>query len=185
MVELDTKTGRLSRQLAALWVHFCMLITVWLPDAEIFMKLRAFLLRPAFKKMGKGVTIAHNTHFGWTKSISLGDNVYLTNGVWILGCGGLTIDDEVMVGPYTVIIPANHTKKDGSYRFGKLDGSPIHIGKGVFIGGNVTILKGSDIGKGVVVSAGAVVSGKIPDNSMVVGVPGRAFPMPPNFGQAQ
>lgn len=181
MAELDTKTGRLSRQLAALWVHFCMLITVWLPDAEVFMKLRAFLLRPAFKKMGKGVTIAHNVHFGWTKSISLGNYVNLTNGVWIVGCGGVTIEDESTLGPYTVVIPANHTKKDGSYRFGKLDTRPIHIGRGVFIGGNVSILKGSDIGNGAVVSAGTVVSGKVPDDSMVVGVPGRVIKLPPGF----
>ena len=183
MAELDTRTGRRFRVVAFLWTHFCMLLTSWWPDCEIFMRLRGFLLRPAFKKAGSGIVVARNVHFGWTRSISLGNNVYLANGAWLVGSGGLTIDDEVMVGPYTVIIPANHTKKNGSYRFGALDASPIHIGAGAWIGAHVIILKGTEIGKGTVVSAGTVVSGTIPDDSMVVGVPGRIITMPTGFSK--
>jgi acetyltransferase-like isoleucine patch superfamily enzyme len=43
----------------------------------------------------------------------------------------------------------------------------------VWIGANVIVLSGSKIGKGSVISAGAVVSSEIPPYSIVVGNPGR------------
>ena len=50
---------------------------------------------------------------------------------------------------------------------------PISIGNDVWIGGNVTILPGVNIGNNVVVAAGSVVTKDIPDNSLVAGVPAR------------
>ena len=43
----------------------------------------------------------------------------------------------------------------------------------VWIGGNVTITSGVNIGNNVVVAAGAVVTKNVPDNCMVGGVPAR------------
>lgn len=49
----------------------------------------------------------------------------------------------------------------------------IHIGDDVWIGGNVTILPGVNIGNNVVIGAGAVVTKDIPDNSLAIGVPAK------------
>lgn len=49
----------------------------------------------------------------------------------------------------------------------------IHIGKNSFIGANAMILYGSRIGENVIIGAGAVVKGNIPDNSIVAGNPGK------------
>lgn len=49
------------------------------------------------------------------------------------------------------------------------------IGDNVFIGMNAVILMGSHIGNNVIVGAGSVVSGEIPDNSVVAGVPARVI----------
>ncbi len=43
----------------------------------------------------------------------------------------------------------------------------------MWIGGNVTITPGVNIGNNVVVAAGAVVTKDVPDNCMVGGVPAR------------
>lgn len=43
----------------------------------------------------------------------------------------------------------------------------------VFIGANATVLEGVHIGKGSVIGAGSVVINDVPDNVVVVGVPGR------------
>lgn len=54
-----------------------------------------------------------------------------------------------------------------SYRFQK----GIRIGENCFIGARSTILPGTDIGKNCIIGAGAVVKGRIPDNSVVIGNP--------------
>lgn len=50
---------------------------------------------------------------------------------------------------------------------------PIVIGDGCFIGANSIILKGTKLGKNVVVGAGSVVCGTFPDNVIVAGNPAR------------
>lgn len=51
--------------------------------------------------------------------------------------------------------------------------SPIHIGKDCWIGTNAVVLKGTQLGDGSVVAAGAVVASKVPPNSLVAGVPAK------------
>lgn len=50
---------------------------------------------------------------------------------------------------------------------------PIVIGEGCFIGANSIILKGTTLGKNVVVGAGSVVCGKFPDNVIIAGNPAK------------
>ena len=52
---------------------------------------------------------------------------------------------------------------------------PVSIGNDVWIGGNVTILPGVNIGNNVVIAAGAVVTKDIPDNCVAGGVPARVI----------
>ena len=57
----------------------------------------------------------------------------------------------------------------------KIGTKPVVIGKNCFIGCNTLILKGTQLGDGCVVGAGAVVSGKFPPNSVIVGNPGKVI----------
>lgn len=50
---------------------------------------------------------------------------------------------------------------------------PIVIGEGCFIGANSIILKGSILGRNVVVGAGSVVCGTFPDNVIIAGNPAK------------
>lgn len=50
---------------------------------------------------------------------------------------------------------------------------PVVIGNGVWIGANVTILGGVNIGDGAVVAAGAVVTKDVPAKTLVGGVPAK------------
>ena len=48
---------------------------------------------------------------------------------------------------------------------------PIVIGESCFFGANSIILKGTTLGKKVVVGAGSVICGSFPDNVIIVGDP--------------
>ena len=52
---------------------------------------------------------------------------------------------------------------------------PVRIGNHVWIGVNVTILKGVSIGDGAIIAAGAVVSKDIPAGCLAVGVPAKVI----------
>lgn len=54
---------------------------------------------------------------------------------------------------------------------------PIKIGKNCFIGCNSIILKGTILGNGCVVGAGAVVCGKFEDNCVIAGNPAKVIKM--------
>ena len=54
-----------------------------------------------------------------------------------------------------------------------IPGQEIHIGKNCFLGCNSIILKGTFLGDGCVVGAGAVVSGKFEDNCVIAGNPAK------------
>ena len=47
----------------------------------------------------------------------------------------------------------------------------IHVGKNCFIGTRSILMPGCQLGNNIIVGAGSVVRGKIPDNSMVIGNP--------------
>ena len=81
------------------------------------------------------------------------------------------IEDNVNIGPNTLIISDQHEIGDPLKRAGKSSQNKIHIQKGCWIGAGVIILGGVTISSGSVVAAGAVVTKSIPPNTLVGGVP--------------
>lgn len=74
---------------------------------------------------------------------------------------GASIDHECIIGDFVHISPQ-----------ATLCGN-VKVGEGTQIGANATILPGISIGNWVKVGAGAVIIDDVPDNSVVVGNPGR------------
>ena len=50
---------------------------------------------------------------------------------------------------------------------------PVSIGSGSWLGAGAIVLPGARIGRNVVIAAGSVVRGEIPDRCVVAGVPAR------------
>jgi acetyltransferase-like isoleucine patch superfamily enzyme len=109
------------------------------------------------------------TNFG--RFISLGKNVFINHACSFLDIGGITIEDDVQIGPRVNLTTENHPL-DPSDRTTLLL-QPIVIKRNAWIGAAATILPGVTIGENAVVAAGAVVSRDVPANTVVAGVPAK------------
>lgn len=110
-----------------------------------------------------------HTNFG--RSIRLGKNVFINHACSFLDIGGITIEDEVQIGPRVNLTSENHPL-DPTDRT-TLIPRPIVIKRNAWIGAGATILPGVTIGENSVVAAGAVVSRDVPANTVVAGVPAK------------
>jgi acetyltransferase-like isoleucine patch superfamily enzyme len=153
-------------------LHFVLLLTNWIPDNVVFLRMRGWLAHWFIGKCGSDLRVGRNIVFYNPSSISLGSSVYIAYGCVILAVGDVFIEDEVMLGPYVVISAGNHSRQNSSYRYGCANASSISIGKGTWMGSHVSVLGGSHIGKGCLVASQACVTkGFLPDNAFIVGVP--------------
>lgn len=156
-----------------------------------------------FKKIGKNCLIHRQIIFTNKNRVSLGDNViifpngrielidyYNKNFQPYLSIGSdsqihqnchITCADKIIIGKNVTIV-ANvtitdiiHPHMDISKPINQTDiiTKPVIIGDETYIYNNAVILPGSQIGKHCIIGANSLISGKIPDYSIVVGSPGR------------
>lgn len=107
------------------------------------------------------------------KNINVGKNVFINSGCRFQDQGGITIGDGALIGHNAVLATLNHDI-DPQKR-STMHPAPITIGKDVWIGANVTVVPGVDIGDGAVIAAGAVVTQNVPPNVIAGGVPAKVL----------
>ncbi|MCA9251503.1 MAG: acyltransferase [Phycisphaerales bacterium] len=163
------------RLLAYTWFSLVLAFTAFLPDVIPILRFRGFLVRWCFKKCGKNFQIASGVRITFSTRVELGDDVYIAPACWIQGIGGIKLGNGVMLGPNTVLSSTNHTRIDGSYRFGQGVTDPIEIQDGAWTGALSVITAGTTIGCGAAVAAGSVVTKNVPAHSIVGGVPARVL----------
>jgi acetyltransferase-like isoleucine patch superfamily enzyme len=114
--------------------------------------------------IGRGVTLS----VGSAAKLAIGNKSYITDGSKIFAQNSITIGQNCAISFGVTIMD------DDGHGFGLPPYSaPIVIEDDVWIGCNVTILKGVTIGRGSVVAAGAVVTKSCPPHSLIGGVPAR------------
>ncbi|HUA96526.1 MAG TPA: acyltransferase [Acidimicrobiales bacterium] len=107
--------------------------------------------------------------------VTIGDRCVIGRGSHIVGHWSIEIGNDIQTGPYVYITDQNHSYLDPEQPVGRqwpVEAS-VRIGSGSWLGANAVILPGTTIGEHVVVAAGAVVRGNIPDHCVVAGVPAR------------
>ena len=103
--------------------------------------------------------------------IVLEENVYVGEYGVLASRAGIHIQRDTIIAPHANVVDFDYLSGDPSAAEPPTDASPIHIGRDVWIGAGVKILRGVHIGDQAVIGAGAVVDGDVPDRGVAVGVP--------------
>ena len=129
------------------------------------------LLRRLGAKIDDSAEIRTPFYTDFGKFIEVGKNVFVNNACTFMDRGGITLEDDVKIGPRVNLITENHDLDPAKRR--TLISNRIVVKRNVWIGAAATILPGVTIGENAVVAAGAVVTRDVPSNTIVAGVPAK------------
>lgn len=153
------------------WVFRAQRLSPALNNAKSIEEMRARLGELIGQEIDPSTTVfvPFFTNFG--RHITLGKNIFINHACTFLDLGGITIEDNVQIGPKVNLITENHPvdptrRKD-------LDLGAVVIRRNVWIGAGATILPGVTIGEDSIVAAGAVVNRDVPPRTIVGGIPAR------------
>jgi len=137
------------------------------------------LCHKKFKHFGNGAEFRPGAYAVVCSKIALGDRVVIRPGTMLFADpredgSGITIEEGAMLGSGVHIYVANHSFDDPDKMI--IDqvhtkSEPVLLRKGCWIGANVTILPGVEIGENAVVGAGSIVTNSIPPRALAIGNP--------------
>jgi acetyltransferase-like isoleucine patch superfamily enzyme len=93
----------------------------------------------------------------------------------IYGAGGVTIGDDGLIAPHTMVFSTDHISDDIHRAIGSqgVVRRPVQIDRDVWLGAHCTVLGGATIGVGSIVGANSVVKGVVPPRVVAAGAPAR------------
>ncbi len=111
----------------------------------------------------------------WPPVLRIGDRCVIGRGSHIVAHYSIVIGDDVFTGPHVYVTDQNHGYADPEAPIGRQwpSNTAVSIGAGSWLGAGVIVLPGACIGRNVVVAAGSVVRGQVPDRCVIAGVPAR------------
>lgn len=123
------------------------------------------------KELPDSTIVLPPLYIDYGKPVTIGKGCFIQQCCTFFGRGGITIGNDVFIGPKVNLITINHDvnpdNRSATY------GRPIVIEDKVWIGINSTILPGVRIGYGAIVGAGSVVTKDVPAMTVVAGNPAR------------
>jgi len=155
----------------------------------MFMPTRA--IAPMLRRYGASIgqrvrfrspLVIHNSDEArgqYYRNLKIGSDCYLGRELFLDLQDNIRIEDHVTISHRVMIL--THTDAGTSPLKDKLivtSQAPVVIRRGTYIGANVTILQGVEVGESAVVGAGAVVTRSVPAGTTVVGVPAKPLESP-------
>lgn len=133
--------------------------------------VRAIMARLTASDIDESFALFPPFHTDCGKNTRIGKRVFINAGCQFQDQGGITIGDDVLIGPQTIIATLNHDPDPE--RRGGMYARPVRICDKAWLGARVTVCPGVTIGEGAIVGAGAVVTKDVPPRSVVAGVPAK------------
>lgn len=164
---------RRARRFGAFGAGSAICFPVTALHGEHYIRIGAHTIVGPHATLSAGVAPGHD--LGRETAITIGDRCLIGRGSGIVAHESIEIGDDVFTGHHVYVTDANHGYEDVDVPIGRqfAPPQPVSIGAGSWLGHGSIVLPGSRIGAHVVVGAGSVVTGEVPDFSVAVGVPAR------------
>ena len=154
-----------------LWSWFQFLFS-WIPG-RIGHFTRGFFLGLFFLKKGKMLEVKENVEIWNPRNLIVGNNCGIGRNNIINCVGNVSLGNDVRLGPNVMITTVNHTRISSGMKNKTRTIRNVKLGNNIWVGNDVTILPGVEIGDNCVIAAGAVVTKSFPCNSVIAGIPGK------------
>jgi maltose O-acetyltransferase len=135
--------------------------------------LRHKLLHDMLGHLGTDSMIQPRLDCDYGYQIRVGGRTFINCGAVILDAAGVTIGDDVQVGPGVQLLTSTHPLNGPTRRTGVESAEPIHVGFGAWLGGGVIVCPGVTVADETVVAAGSVVTKDLPPRVLAAGNPAR------------
>lgn len=130
---------------------------------------RRIIAKKLFKKCGANFGCERNVRFNFGQNIEIGDNVFFNEGVFLDSKGGIKIGNNSALAEFVVVFTHNHSES----RHAQRTYAPVVIEDYCKVYTRAMILPGVTVKKQGIVAACALVSGDVPENTLVAGIPAR------------
>lgn len=114
----------------------------------------------------------------FSPNLRIGSRFWATWGLQIYCAQSVVIEDDVMMAGNVFICDYQHGYKraDVAYKFQPFDPiGPIKVGRGSWLGQNVVVMPGVQIGEYSIIGASSVVTRSVPARCIAVGSPARVI----------
>lgn len=132
----------------------------WIP-----LRLRLAVLRAFGAEIGSGVLLRHRVRIHWPWKLTIGDDSWIGEDVWILNLEPVTIGSDVCVSQSAFLCTGSHDRRSPTFEF---DNGPIVVEDGAWIAARATVLRGCTVGHDAVVGAGALVVEDVAPGAVVL-----------------
>lgn len=138
-------------------------------------------------QLGEGLTTGYSCRFDLPgtsiKTLVIGKNCEMGDNVHIVAHKSVTIGENCLIASKVFISDTSHgdyndknaSSPDLPPKLRELAYHEVSIGNNVWIGENVCILPGVNIGDGCIIGANSVVTRNIEDNTIAVGAPAKVI----------
>ncbi len=141
------------------------------PAAEPGVRRR--ILEDLLGSIGPGSEVRAPFRCDYGSNLHLGARTFVNFGLVALDVAGITVGDDVQIGPNVLLLTPAHPL-DAELRRAKWESArPIVVGDNAWLGGGAIVLPGVTVGRDAVVGAGSVVTRDVPDGDVVAGNPAR------------
>lgn len=144
------------------------------PNGALYKKIRYFFASRFVASCGKDVNFEQYASFDPEIKIGARSGI----GQHARLSGQIILGDDVMMGPYCTMMTYSHCHNRIDIPMDQQGFEPEQvkrIGNDVWIGHNVTILPGANVGSHCIIGAGSVVTRDVPDYAIVGGVPAKVI----------
>lgn len=137
--------------------------------------VRYIILSSFVKSIGERVYIGKNVTIRNPENLTIGNSVSIHDNCYLDAFGSIELGNYVSIANHSSLISFEHTWGDNDVpiKYNPSIKKSISISDDVWIGSGCRVLGGTNVGRRVIIAAGAVAKGELSESNIYGGVPTR------------